>query len=170
MAWVIRWKKVNNGDNIDSLNIIKPSCLKVDSATIFFMSKCIEALILAIIIVREEKIIKILFKSKNWEKKGLNRNNKKIPAVTNVDECTKAETGVGASIAAGSHLEKGIWALFVILAIRINIIIMYSLDHIWKIFHCPIDSINEILKIIMMSPKRLIRAVNMPADKEDEFW
>jgi len=29
----------------------------------------------------------------------------KIPAVTSVDECTSAETGVGAAIAAGSQLE-----------------------------------------------------------------
>lgn len=36
------------------------------------------------------------------------------PAVTRVDECTSDDTGVGAAIAAGSHAEKGIWALFVI--------------------------------------------------------
>ena len=29
------------------------------------------------------------------------------PAVTSVEECTKADTGVGAAIAAGSHAEKG---------------------------------------------------------------
>jgi len=28
--------------------------------------------------------------------------------VTNVEECTRAETGVGAAIAAGSQAEKGI--------------------------------------------------------------
>jgi hypothetical protein len=33
--------------------------------------------------------------------------------VTKVDECTKADTGVGAAIAAGNHALKGIWALFV---------------------------------------------------------
>ena len=43
------------------------------------------------------------------------------PAVTRVDEWTRADTGVGAAIAAGSQAEKGIWALFVILvAIRIT--------------------------------------------------
>lgn len=35
------------------------------------------------------------------------------PAVTRVLLCTRAETGVGASIASGSHMEKGYWALFV---------------------------------------------------------
>jgi hypothetical protein len=32
------------------------------------------------------------------------------PAVTRVEEWTKAETGVGAAIAAGSQAEKGNWA------------------------------------------------------------
>lgn len=41
------------------------------------------------------------------------RINRYTPAVTNVEEWTKEETGVGAAIAAGSQAEKGIWALFV---------------------------------------------------------
>jgi len=45
--------------------------------------------------------------------------SKKTPAVTSVEECTKAETGVGAAIAAGSHAENGIWALLVMAAIII---------------------------------------------------
>jgi len=36
------------------------------------------------------------------------------PAVTSVDEWTSEDVGVGAAIAAGSHAEKGTWALFVI--------------------------------------------------------
>lgn len=36
--------------------------------------------------------------------------------MTKVEEWTKAETGVGAAIAAGNHAEKGIWALFVMAA------------------------------------------------------
>lgn len=43
----------------------------------------------------------------------LNRMRRNTPAVTNVDEWTNADTGVGAAIAAGSQEEKGIWALFV---------------------------------------------------------
>jgi len=35
------------------------------------------------------------------------------PAVTKVEEWTKAEIGVGALMAAGSHLIKGNWALLV---------------------------------------------------------
>jgi hypothetical protein len=37
-----------------------------------------------------------------------------------VDECTKAETGVGAAMAAGNQLENGIWALLVIAAMVIT--------------------------------------------------
>ena len=43
----------------------------------------------------------------------LKRIIKKIPAVTSVDECTKALTGVGAAIAAGSQDLKGYCALLV---------------------------------------------------------
>ena len=46
--------------------------------------------------------------------------------MTNVEEWTRAETGVGAAIAAGSQAEKGIWALFVQAArISTNIQLFY---------------------------------------------
>jgi len=45
------------------------------------------------------------------EKKNLIKTT--TPAVTRVDECTKALTGVGAAIAAGNQEEIGTWALFV---------------------------------------------------------
>ena len=35
------------------------------------------------------------------------------PAVTNVEECTKEDTGVGAAIASGSHEQYGHIALLV---------------------------------------------------------
>lgn len=40
-----------------------------------------------------------------------------------MEECTSADTGVGAAMAAGSQLENGSWALLVIAAIIIDIII-----------------------------------------------
>ena len=40
--------------------------------------------------------------------------------MTNVEECTRAETGVGAAIAAGNQAENGICALFVIAANTTN--------------------------------------------------
>lgn len=51
---------------------------------------------------------------------GWNRIIKKTPAVTKVEEWTKAETGVGAAMAAGSQAEKGICALLVIALKIIN--------------------------------------------------
>ena len=38
----------------------------------------------------------------------------KTPALTMVDECNKAEVGVGATMAPSSHVWKGICAAFVI--------------------------------------------------------
>jgi hypothetical protein len=46
-------------------------------------------------------------KNKEPVKTGLKRNNKYTPAVTNVEECTRADTGVGAAMAAGNHLLNG---------------------------------------------------------------
>lgn len=49
---------------------------------------------------------------------------RKTPAVTSVEECTNAEIGVGAAIAAGNHAENGNCALFDDAAIKsiINVI------------------------------------------------
>jgi len=38
---------------------------------------------------------------------GLKRAKRNKPAVTRVLLCTRADTGVGASIARGSHIENG---------------------------------------------------------------
>lgn len=56
------------------------------------------------------------------------RSIRNTPAVTRVEECTKAEMGVGAAIAIGSHAEKGNWALFEQAATikKIKTIIEYS--------------------------------------------
>jgi hypothetical protein len=64
---------------------------------------------------------------------------KKTPAVTRVEEWTKAETGVGAAIAAGNQLEKGICALLVMAAtIMDRVIIPEKFEfHILIIFQCP---------------------------------
>lgn len=49
-----------------------------------------------------------------------------------MEECTKADTGVGAAMAAGSQAEKGIWALLVKAAKTTKTIIKINLsdDHI----------------------------------------
>lgn len=58
IAWVTRWKKVKAAKLKARLIIMTPSCLKVESAIIFFISFSISADILAIKIVSAETISK----------------------------------------------------------------------------------------------------------------
>ena len=85
---------------------------------------------------------------------------------------TRADTGVGAAIAAASHEENGIWALFVNPAIIINVIIglviILSIKDIK--FQDPKFIIHAINKRIITSPIRFISAVNIPAFQEFKFW
>lgn len=80
----------------------------MDRAIIFFRSDSVLAAVLDISIVEEpiksRKMSRILL----CIKKVCVRMSKNTPAVTSVEECTRAETGVGAAIAAGSQLENGI--------------------------------------------------------------
>jgi len=56
---------------------------------------------------RQRQIIRVVGLD---SRKGLNRISKKIPATTIVLECSRAETGVGPSIAAGSQGWRPNWA------------------------------------------------------------
>ena len=101
--------------------IIIPNWLKVDKATIFFISISKKALILAINIVKlptQNSSKLMLTKFSKFSKRKI----KQTPAVTKVEEWTSEDTGVGAAIAAGSHALKGICALFVDAATIIKII------------------------------------------------
>jgi hypothetical protein len=110
-AWHNRWKKQKNTKPWLRENIMNPNWLKVEKAIIFFMSHSKLAQIPAInIVVNDNTNNKLLI----IKTTPLKRSKRKIPAVTKVEEWTKEETGVGAAIAAGSHEEKGIWALLVI--------------------------------------------------------
>ena len=86
--------------------IIRPNCLRADKAIILLKSNSKLAPRPAINIVKPETNNKIIFNQ--YLKEGLNRINKSTPAVTRVEERTKAETGVGAVMAAGNQEEKGI--------------------------------------------------------------
>lgn len=98
-----------------------PNCLRVDRAMIFFISISDIAINPAINIVTVAVRSSNLLKEGDLFKVGENRIKRKTPAVTKVEEWTRAETGVGAAIAAGSQAEKGIWALLVIAAtIRVS--------------------------------------------------
>lgn len=105
-------------------------------------------------------------------RKGKNRMRRNTPAVTRVEEWTRAETGVGAAIAAGSQLENGSWALFVMAARRIRIVKIWWWGE-WErliISQSPWFSMKAIVIRIIASPIRLERAVNIPPAKDFGFW
>lgn len=88
-----------------------------------------------------------------------------------MDECTSADTGVGAAIAAGNHLENGICADFVNPAIMINQVIIHELEvcQIEIIDQCPIFMSRAIDRRIITSPTRFISAVIIPAASDFGF-
>jgi hypothetical protein len=103
------------------------------------------------------------------EEKRINRNT---PAVTSVDECTRALTGVGAAIAAGNQLEKGNCALFVIAASMIitERRLFKSGTHEEVAYQCPWLRDHPIARRRNASPIRLDRTVIIPAPRDFGFW
>lgn len=91
----------------------------MERATTFFISHSAIAASPAAVIVRVATNSSAGWYQVNFLRKGSNRISRYTPAVTRVDECTRADTGVGAAIAAGSQHEKGTCALLVIAARRI---------------------------------------------------
>lgn len=89
-----------------------------------------------------------------------------------MDEWTSADTGVGAAIAAGNHLEKGIWALLVIAAVIIKSEIIREKEesHIFIINQCPWFKVSPIANKRSASPMRLVKAVIIPAASDFGFW
>lgn len=83
--------------------IINPSWLVVDSAMIFLMSRWVVAAAAANAVVvapsiKQQVIIVLLLC-----RIGCSRISRNTPATTIVLECRRAETGVGPSMAEGSH-------------------------------------------------------------------
>lgn len=75
-------------------------------------------------------------------------------------------------MAAGSHLENGICALFVIAATRMAVACQLNdlVSHICIIFHCPWFIVQAIASRSITSPIRLVRAVIIPAPRDFGFW
>jgi hypothetical protein len=96
-----------------------------------------------------------------------------MPAVTRVEEWTREDTGVGAAIAAGSHLEKGIWALFVNAAMTIKTAprgpSIPAPNPQAQVERLPAPNIIVSLNIIKTSPTRLVNMVISPAFSEALF-
>ena len=94
--------------------IMRPRWFSVEYAITFFKSYEREAVNAA---VNDVKVQRSIRKDKSSGKMfGASRRRIIIPPRTRVEECTNALTGVGAAMAAGSHVEKGNWALLVIAA------------------------------------------------------
>ena len=89
--------------------------------------------------------------------------------MTKVEEWTKAETGVGAAIAAGSQAENGIWALFVIAAsitVRETTSKSDKGEETWpqqKKLESPVTANHPIKNKIQISPTRFLKTVSIPA-------
>lgn len=145
---------------------MNPSCLKVERAIIFLKSVSNIALRAEINIVKLEikaitKIVSLL--SKITVK---NRIIKYTPAVTSVEEWTSAETGVGAAIAAGSHLINGNCALLVKHPIKRKILRKIE----WTKKVDPKEKKRPIERIKHKSPTRFKNIVIILAPKDLEFW
>lgn len=111
-------RKARNGWLIPNVTIISPSWLDVENATIFLMSFWVSAQMAVNNVVREPRhsirvSTRLLFEVRGW-----NRIRRKIPATTIVLEWSRADTGVGPSIADGSHGCNPNWADFPVAAIK----------------------------------------------------
>lgn len=85
------------------MTIIRPSWLDVENATIFLMSFWVSAQVAVNSVVsapRQRHVVRAVVLLSN---KGLVRTRRKMPATTIVLEWSRAETGVGPSMADGSH-------------------------------------------------------------------
>lgn len=85
------------------VTIIKPSWLEVEKATIFLISFWVRAQVAVKRVVRAPKHRHSVRAVGLFSIRGLVRMRRKIPATTIVLECSRAETGVGPSMAEGSQ-------------------------------------------------------------------
>lgn len=95
---------------------------------------------------------------------GAKRIIRYTPAVTKVEECTSAETGVGAAIAIGSQGENGNCALLVIAASKVAK--RRGIEGVKSgMFQWAVEIVAAIPAISAMSPIRFVRAVIIPAPR-----
>ena len=91
-----------------------------------------------------------------------------------IEECTKAETGVGAAMAAGNHAEKGIWALMVQAKVTKINIKMNEISLFIFLVNLYLQSTILIIILIQInkptSHNRLVKAVIMPALSDLDLW
>ena len=171
-AWDRRWKNAKFHIPHPKVVIITPNCLRVERATIFFISISTMAVIPAISIVAAPKA-KTTKEVADFLRRGRKRINRYTPAVTRVEEWTSEETGVGAAIAAGSQAEKGIWALLVNLASTTSNNGrrrgLPPKEIKWN-SQVPNQPIAAIAARIKTSPTRFLRTVSIPAFDALGLW
>lgn len=97
------WRKASCGRFSPMVTIISPSWLEVEKAMIFLMSFCVSAHVAANSVDRAPRHRQVVRAVWLFESMGWVRMSRKIPATTIVLEWSRAETGVGPSMAAGSH-------------------------------------------------------------------
>lgn len=102
-AWVQICRNASWGWFRPTVTIIRPSWLEVEKATIFLISFWVRAHEAVNRVVRAPKHRQAVNASWLFSIKGLSRIRRKMPATTIVLEWSRAETGVGPSMAAGSQ-------------------------------------------------------------------
>ncbi len=171
-AWVIRWKNATIGAPIARVTNMKDSCLRVDKAITFLKSRQNTALPL------ESRRVNLLITVSvhiivGW-KQGEVRIIRYTPAVTKVEEWTRDETGVGAAMASGNHVQYGNMALLVMAAERTakdnrkdmeKDIVVFKKTH-----EETSDSVMIPVKIIKMSPIRFLITVVRPLPEGFIDW
>lgn len=98
------------------MTIIRPSWLDVEKAIIFLISFWVRAHVAVNRVVsapRHRQVVRAVWL---FSMSGLMRISRKMPATTIVLECSRADTGVGPSMAAGSHGCRPNWADFPVAA------------------------------------------------------
>lgn len=159
-AWVQICRKAKWGWFKPTVTIISPSWLDVENATIFLMSFCIIAHIAVNSVVNAPKhrvivSIVLLFSNIGW-----NRMSKKIPATTIVLEWSKADTGVGPSMAEGSHgwrLNCADFPVAAIISPNSAMGCIFIEKMCWRSHELQFSISQAIVSINPMSPIRLYR-------------
>lgn len=89
---------------------MRPSWLDVEKATIFLMSFWVRAHVAVNRVVRAPRQRQVVRAVWLFSRSGLIRMRRKMPATTIVLECSRADTGVGPSMADGSQGWRPNWA------------------------------------------------------------
>lgn len=158
-AWVEIWRKANSGRFSPIVTIIRPSWLEVEKAMIFLMSFWVRAHVAANKVEmapRHRHRVSAVWLLLN---SGWVRISRKIPATTIVLEWSRAETGVGPSIAAGSHGCRPNWADFPAAArikpSRGNVGVCVEVGSCWSSQVFVVEASHAMHRIRPMSPIRL---------------